>query len=132
MVGLLLITHNRIGNALLDTATHMLGMCPLMVEAIPVLPDCDPEAMVARGRDLVRELNNGDGVLVLTDMYGSTPSNIAARLADRGDVMVVCGVNLPMLVRVMNYPRLSLQDLAEKAESGGRDGIFPYVPRNER
>lgn len=132
MVGLLLITHNEIGNALLDTATHMLGMCPLMVSSLPVLPDCDPEAMVRRSRELVRELDHGDGVLVLSDMYGSTPSNIAARLAADGEVMVVCGVNLPMLVRVMNYPRLSLPDLADKAESGGRDGIFPYVPRDER
>lgn len=132
MVGLLLITHNDIGNALLNTATHMLGMCPLMVSALPVLPDCDPEAMVRRSRELVRQLDHGDGVLVLSDMYGSTPSNIAARLAADGEVMVVCGVNLPMLVRVMNYPRLSLPDLADKAESGGRDGIFPYVPRDER
>lgn len=132
MVGLLLITHNYIGTALLDTATHMLGMCPLMVEAMPVLPDCEPEAMVGRGRDLVHALDRGDGVLVLTDMYGSTPSNIAGRLAEDSQVMVVCGVNLPMLVRVMNYPRLSLPDLADKAESGGRDGIFPYVLRNER
>lgn len=132
MVGLLLITHNEIGNALLDTATHMLGMCPLMVSSLPVLPDCDPEDMVRRSRELVRELDHGDGVLVLSDMYGSTPSNIAARLAAYGQVMVVCGVNLPMLVRVMNYPRLSLPDLADKAESGGRDGIFPYVPRDER
>src|SRR3569833_1378020 len=100
MVGLLLITHNQIGTALLDTATDMLGMCPLMVEALPVKPDCEPEAMVSRGRALVRDHNRGDGV--------------------------------PMLVRVMNYPLLSLPDLADKAESGGRDGIFPYVPRNER
>src|SRR3569623_1244946 len=131
MVGLLLITHTQIGTALLDSATDMLGMCPLMVEALPVKPDCEPEAMGSRGRALVRDLNHGDGVLVLTDMYGSTPSNIAGRLVD-DQVMVVCGVNLPMLVRVMNYPRLSLPDLADKAESGGRDGIFPYVPRNER
>src|SRR3569623_2283676 len=132
MVGVLLITHNQIGTALLDTATDMLGMWPLMVEARPVKPDCEPEAMVSRGRALVRDLNHGYGVLVLTDMYGSTPSNIAARLAADDQVMVACGVNLPMLGRVMNYPRLSLPDLADKAESGGRDGIFPYVPRNER
>src|SRR3569623_64738 len=92
MVGLLLITHNQIGTALLDTATDMLGMCPLMVEALPVKPDCEPEAMVSRGRALVRDLNHGDGVLVLTDMYGSTPSNIAGRLVD-DQVMVVCGVD---------------------------------------
>lgn len=132
MVGLLLVTHNDIGNALLNTATHMLGMCPLMVASLAVSPDCEPETMVNKGRELVRTLNHGDGVLVLTDMYGSTPSNIAGHLADDERVTVVCGVNLPMLVRVMNYPRLSLPDLADKAESGGRDGIFPYIPRNER
>src|SRR3569833_3441939 len=84
MVGLLLITHNSIGTALLDTATHMLGMCPLMVSDLPVFPDRDPEAMVQQGRALVRDLNHGDGVLVLSDMYGSTPSNIAARRAAGG------------------------------------------------
>src|SRR3569623_2802670 len=102
-----------------------------MVAALPVTPDCEPEALGSRGRALVRDLNHCDGVLVLTDMYGSTPSNIAGRLVD-DQVMVVCGVNLPMLARVVNYPRRSLPDLADKAESGGRDGIFPYVPRNER
>jgi len=128
MVGLLIITHNQIGTALFETATHMLGMCPLMAEVLPVTNDCDPDAMVRRGRQLVDELDQGDGVLVLTDMYGSTPSNIAARLADNRQVLVVSGLNLPMLVRVMNYPALSVSELAAKAESGGRDGIFYCVP----
>lgn len=129
MVGLLIITHNQIGTALMETATHTLGMCPLMAEVLPVLADCEPEAMVHKARKLAVKLNKGDGVLVLTDMYGSTPSNIAGRLADDRGTMVVCGVNLPMLIRVMNYPSLSLAELAAKAESGGRDGIFPYVPQ---
>src|SRR3569833_910661 len=127
MVGLLLITHNSIGTALLDTATHMLGMCPLMVSDLPEFPDCDREAMVQQGRALVRDLNHGNGVLGLSVMFGSTPSNIAARLAADDLVMVVCGVNLPMLVRVMNYPRLSLPDLAGRAEGGGRGGGGPGV-----
>src|SRR3569833_3352468 len=109
MVGLLLITHNQIGTALLDTATDMLGMCPLMVEALPVKPDCEPEAMVSRGRALVRALNHGDGVQELTDMYDTTPSKIASR-QDKEQEKEECGVNLPMLVRVMNYPRRSLPD----------------------
>jgi len=128
MVGLLIVTHNQIGTALLETASHMLGMCPLMVEVLPVPADCDPDAMVRQGRELVDALNNGEGVLILTDMYGSTPSNIAARLADDQQILVVSGINLPMLVRVMNYPRLSVSELAIKAESGGRDGIFYCVP----
>lgn len=132
MVGLLIVTHDRIGAALLETASHMLGMCPLMVEVLGVPADCDPDDMVRRGRKLLHELNNGEGVLILTDMYGSTPSNIAARLAEEGQVLVVSGVNLPMLVRVMNYPRLSVSELAIKAESGGRDGIFYCVPEVEQ
>ena len=113
---------------MLETASQMLGMCPLMVEVLPVTADCDPDAMVQRGRKLVSKLNTDDGVLVLTDMYGSTPSNIAARLADQQQVLVVSGINLPMLVRVMNYPRLGVTELAVKAESGGRDGIFYCIP----
>jgi PTS system mannose-specific IIA component len=128
MVGLLIVTHNQIGAAMLETASQMMGMCPLMVEVLPVNADCDPDAMVQRGRKLVSKLNTGDGVLVLTDMYGSTPSNIAARLADQQQVLVVSGINLPMLVRVMNYPRLGVTELAVKAESGGRDGIFYCIP----
>jgi PTS system ascorbate-specific IIA component len=128
MVGLLIITHDHVGTALYETAAHMLGMCPLMAEVLPVMADCDPDAMVKRGRDLAAKLNQGDGVLILTDMYGSTPSNIAARLAVDHKVLVVSGINLPMLVRIMNYPTLSVTELALKAESGGRDGIFYCVP----
>lgn len=128
MVGLLIVTHNQIGTALYETATHMLGMCPLMTEVLPVMGDSDPDAMVRQGSELIDRLDQGDGVLVLTDMYGSTPSNIAARLAVNHQVLVVSGINLPMLVRVMNYPALGVMELALKAESGGRDGIFYCVP----
>jgi PTS system ascorbate-specific IIA component len=128
MVGLLIITHDHVGTALYDAAVQMLGMCPLMAEVLPVMADCDPDAMVSHGRELVDKLNQGDGVLILTDMYGSTPSNIAARLAVNHQVLVVSGINLPMLVRIMNYPTLGVMELALKAESGGRDGIFYCVP----
>ena len=128
MVGLLIVTHDQIGTALYETATHMLGMCPLMTEVLPVMGDSDPDAMVRQGTELIDRLDQGDGVLVLTDMYGSTPSNIAARLAVNHQVLVVSGINLPMLVRVMNYPTLRVMELALKAESGGRDGIFYCVP----
>ena len=67
---------------------------------------------------------------VLTDMYGSTPSNIACRLTGT-HTKVVAGINLPMLIRVLNYPRLTLTELAEKALSGGRDGIMYCVPREQ-
>ena len=81
--------------------------------------------MREQAQGMVQELDRGDGVLVLTDMYGSTPSNIAAGLQKEGKVSVVAGINLPMLIRVLNYPFLDLAALAEKALSGGRDGILP-------
>ena len=128
MVGLLIVTHDHVGTVLYETAANMLGMCPLMVEVLPVMSDSDPDAMIRRGRKLVDKLDHGDGVLILTDIYGSTPSNIAAHLAIAHQVLVVSGINLPMLVRVMNYPTLGVMELALKAESGGRDGIFYCKP----
>ncbi len=125
MIGLLLITHYRIGDELLKTATGMLGMCPVMTVALSVTPDNDPDDVLNEARRNVARLNQGAGVLVLTDIYGSTPSNIAAQLTDDHQVRVIAGVNLPMLVRVLNYPRLGLDELVNKALSGGRDGILP-------
>lgn len=123
-VGLLLITHDRLGEQLLQTATAMLGLCPLNAEAIAVRGDGDPDAVIETADQVLTRLQEGDGVLVLTDIYGSTPSNIAMRLLDSHRVTVVAGVNLPMLIRVLNYPRLSLDELAQKALSGGRDGVL--------
>ena len=122
--GLLIITHETIGNALVDTASSMLGMCPMALELLSVTPGCDPEDVMEKALAAIRRLEKGSGVLVLTDMFGSTPSNVANRLADESDVLVVAGLNLPMLIRVLNYPRLSLRELSRKAVSGGRDGIF--------
>ena len=122
--GLLIISHETIGVALTDTASLMLEMCPMALELLPVSPGCTPESLYERAIAAVRRLDRGAGVLVLTDMYGSTPSNVANRLASESNVMVVAGLNLPMLIRVFNYPDLPLLELAHKAVSGGRDGIF--------
>lgn len=123
-VGILLITHDQVGQALLNTATATLGMCPLPVEVLEVRRGDSPELLLSRAKELVAALNCGAGVLVLTDMYGSTPSNIARALQVSKLVEVVAGINLPMLIRIFNYPRLSLVELTAKAVSGGRDGIF--------
>jgi PTS system ascorbate-specific IIA component len=124
-VGLLLVTHNQIGADLLAAATTMLGMCPLATEVLPVAQNSEPRALLARARQLVEALDQGEGVLVLTDIYGSTPSNIACSLLDGAHrVQAVAGLNLPMLIRALNYPRLSLDEIAGKALSGGKDGVL--------
>jgi mannose PTS system EIIA component len=123
-VGLLLITHNDIGAALLATVVRMLGICPLPAHALTVTDDADRDALRVAAIDLAAQLDQGDGVLVLTDLYGSSPANIAAALQDRPRVLAVAGVNLPMLVRVLNYPDLPLDALADKALNAGREGVM--------
>ncbi|MEN8179469.1 MAG: PTS sugar transporter subunit IIA [Pseudomonadota bacterium] len=127
-IGLLIITHDKIGDALLVTASRMLGTCPLESKTLEVNNSSNPDEVNQQARKLVEQLDQGDGVLVLTDMYGSTPSNIAARLLHKGKVNVVAGINLPMLVRVLNYAELNLDELTLKAVSGGNDGIVRCMP----
>ncbi|RMD68563.1 MAG: PTS sugar transporter subunit IIA [Gammaproteobacteria bacterium] len=122
-VGVLLITHAPIGEALLHSATQMLGKCPVEALVLSVFPDSDPDSLLEQARESIKRLNQGEGVLVMTDMYGSTPSNIANHLAEEG-VRIVTGVNLPMLVRVLNYAHLDVDALAQKALSGGKEGIL--------
>ena len=123
-VGLLLITHNELGQQLLSTAAGILGHTPLRVEAIGVAGDSNPDHVASEAGRLCSKLDQGDGVLVLTDLFGSTPSNIATRLLEQHRVLVLAGVNVPMLVRIFNYPSLPLEELGNKANSGARDGVI--------
>ncbi len=123
-VGVLLITHNRIGAELLETATRMLGFCPLAAAAIDVHEQDDPDQLRRQILACAERLNDGSGLLVLTDLYGGTPANVTDALCRHQNVRVLSGVNLPMLVRVLNYCQLELAALAEKALSGGRDGVI--------
>lgn len=119
----LLVTHNAIGSELLKAATAVLGRCPLRADALAVGLDDERDRMIAVAHELAADLDEGDGLLVLTDLYGSTPSNIANALAGRHRVRVLTGVNLPMLVRALNYAQLPLDELARKALSGAQDGV---------
>ena len=124
-VGLLIITHGRIGEQLLETAKSMLEICPLQTAYLIVSQSCDPDELVEQANEICNSLNQGDGVLVLTDMYGSTPSNVANRLLRKSrNIQVIAGINLPMLVRVLNYPSLNLHELVNKALTGGHDGVL--------
>ena len=122
-VGVLIISHNGIGASLLGTATFMLNGCPLNTRLLTASRDCNPDELLADAMEEVRLLDDGDGVLILTDLYGSTPSNIAKILTGQGNVQAVSGMNLSMLIRVLNYPDENLQQLVKKAVSGGNDGI---------
>ena len=123
-VGVLIITHSGIGPSILGTTNLMMNECPLPVKILTTSRDTTPDELVGSAMELARELDSGEGVLVLTDLIGSTPNNIARRLHEAVRVRIVTGLNLSMLVRVLNYPSLGLEDLAIKAYSGGRDGII--------
>lgn len=123
MIGILLITHNGLGSSLLDCAGHVLGGIPSNLKTLSVLASDDPQSKEAEGRALIQELDEGEGVLLLTDVFGATPSNIATRLCQPGHVQGVAGVNLPMLLRVVGYSNKPLPELAQLALDGGRDFI---------
>lgn len=129
-VGILLITHGALGSELLRIATGIFGTCPAHAEALEVENDAPCAPLMAEAERRANRLDEGDGVLVLTDLYGSTPANLAVGLQDRRDrVRVLAGVNLPMLVRALNYAALELDQLVEKARKGGRDGVLLCPPR---
>ncbi len=131
-VGVLIVAHDPVGSALLGVATAILGNPPLPIENLPVPLDVDTEMATDKARILIRNLNQGAGVLVLTDMYGSTPANIACRLLADPAIRVVSGLNLPMLCRIFNYAALDLEQLAEKAADGARDSILLCAVEEKR
>lgn len=123
-ISVLIITHEEIGRALLNVATLTFGQLPLPTTVVKVECDMTPEDVIPHLKHSVDTLlATGQDILILTDLFGSTPCNIATQFQhDR--VRIISGLNLPMLVRVMNYANLSLAELADKAVSGGRDGVI--------
>jgi PTS system ascorbate-specific IIA component len=123
VIGVLLVTHGAIGEALLASAEQILGARQAGVAALGVAGGEAPEAVLARARAAAAKLDEGEGVLVLTDMFGATPCNVAARLLEDGRIEGVAGVSLPMLVRVLAGRRGSLGDAVRRARSGGAEGV---------
>lgn len=122
-VGILLITHENYGDVSLQTVKSILGVCPLETKSLSVPFDANPDTVYKEAKLAISLLDHGEGVLILTDLYGSTPSNIAHRLIEEGKTVVVSGLNLSMLMRVLNYPNLSLGELVDKASRGGSEGV---------
>lgn len=121
-VGILIITHSDIGKQLLLTATSVFGRNPFQVEILSVDNYDQPNDVKELAEKYVNFLDNGNGVLILTDIVGTTPSNIASSI-DYKNIKIVAGLNLSMILNVFNYPNDSLDDLSVKAIEGGTDGI---------
>ncbi len=129
-VGILLVTHGKLGHLLIDTITEMIGPLPLASDVLEVRRVQATDVLLRQGERMIERLNSGDGVLMLTDAYGSTPSNIANRLASSPRTEVVAGVNLPMLVRIYNYPQLDLATMTQTAVEGGQRGVVICSRKN--
>ena len=126
MIGILIIAHGSFGQNLVECAKHVIGNEPRQVAFLAVNNQDDPNDLLPIAQSLVAELNEGDGVLVLSDMYGATPCNIVSKLLSPGIVEGVAGVNMPMIVRTMTYRHESLMDLVDKAVTGGREGVVHF------
>jgi PTS system mannose-specific IIA component len=122
MVGVLLITHGSTGEALLAAAAHVLGGAQSNARAIAVGTSDDAVAVLSAARKDVAAVDDGGGVIVFTDVYGATPSNVGARLIEPGHVEGVAGVNLPMLVRALAYRALPLEQVLARALEAGKRG----------
>ena len=123
-IGVLIVSHELLGQTMLDISVKTLSVCPLATKVLGVQLECDPQELAEKAEKLVKELDTGDGVLILTDLCGATPSNIACRLSYHQHVKVVVGLNMPMLLRILNYPNLSLEEMADKAVDAGQQGVM--------
>ena len=124
MIGILLITHGTLGESLIHTAIHVLNKRPPRLRQIGVTAQDDPLLLLPQARALVKDLDSGDGVLILTDMYGGSPSNVAAKLVVTGRIEALAGVSLPMLIRALTYREKTLGLMITKAISGGCEGVL--------
>ena len=124
MIGILIVAHGTLGESLIHCASHVMGKRPQYLRQLGVTIHDDPDAILPQGRDLIRFLDQGQGVLVMTDIFGATPSNIACNLLVPGKVQGVSGVNLPMLIKSLTYREHPMDVLIEKAMAGAQEGVI--------
>lgn len=129
MIGLFLITHTTYGESLIQCACHVLNRRPPQIAQLGVSAQDDPLDLLPQARDMLQWVDKGDGILILTDVFGATPANIALKLLQPGRVEGLAGVNLPMLLRALTYRDKDMATLLERAKAGARDGVMNLEPR---
>lgn len=123
MIGILVVTHGPLGANLIKAVEHVLGQRPDDVDALDVSSSTEPLKTEQEIISRMQALDHGEGVLVMTDIYGATPSNCMCRALGPGHAAGVSGVNLPMLLKATTYRHLPLGELAVRAAAGGQEGI---------
>jgi PTS system mannose-specific IIA component len=124
MIGIFLLTHSAYGEALIQCACHVLNKRPPQIVQLGMAAQDDPLDALPLARDMLKLVDVGRGVLILTDIYGATPSNTAMKLLEPGRIEGVAGVNLPMLLRALTYRDKDMETLVTRAVAGGRDGVL--------
>jgi PTS system ascorbate-specific IIA component len=133
MIGILIVAHAPLASALRDCALHVFPECAAGVQALDIAPNASPEESLVLAKAAMARLDTAE-VLLLSDVFGATPSNVAEKLNDGIDTRLLAGVNLPMLLRSVCYRHESLDALAARAQAGGTQGIMPVgftAPQNQ-
>lgn len=129
MIGILLITHGSYGEALVQNACHVLNQRPPQLNQLGVAAQDDPLDLLPLARQMLGVVDNGQGVLILTDIFGASPSNLSLKLLKPGSIEGIAGVNLPMLLRALTYRERGMEVLLTRAIAGGRDGVINMLDR---
>ena len=124
MIGILIIAHGNLGDSLIQCITHLLGKRPDGITSLQVTGTDDARSLLPTAQRLVAAVDEGEGVLVITDIFGSTPSNLACKLLIPGRVEGVAGANVPMLVRAVTYRTRGIDVMLKRVVSGGCEGVF--------
>ena len=133
MIGILIVAHAPLASALRDCALHVFPECASGVQALDIEPNTSPEESLVLAKAAMAQLNTTE-VLLLSDVFGATPSNVAQKLNDGVATRLLAGVNLPMLLRSVCYRHETLDALAARAQAGGAQGIMPVgftAPQNQ-
>lgn len=124
MIGILIVTHGEIGKSFIDCVSHILGKSINLLECIPV----DPKSNLEQCQELIdieiKNLDTGSGVLILTDIYGATPSNILKKYTTQDNVEIITGINLPMLIQAITNRDGSLSQATKKCMQSSIDGVI--------
>ena len=124
MIGIFLVTHTTYGGSLIQCACHVLNKRPPQIAQIGIAAQDDPLDALPLAQQLLKLVDHGRGVLVMTDIFGATPANLATKLLKPGRIEGIAGVNLPMLIRALTYRDKDMDTLIAKAVAGGRDGVL--------
>jgi len=124
MIGILILTLGRVGEGLLEEATMIMGKAPEAVSTFTANCNQKPEIILADLKEMLEQFEQCEGILILADIYGATHVNAACQLLEHDKIELVAGVNLPMLLRILNYRNTSLHEMVELAVSGGKAGVI--------